>query len=115
LNTSESKVLAIEVGAALIASPIIIWLALYWVARWSSIGLRPVLPWLRILRWVGWLLAIALYITHFARDRFPWVYGAAVSAFSVGLALPESWVKRRFAPDLIEGDAANSLLRSKRE
>jgi len=77
----------------------IIWITLYGATRWWSIGLRPVLPWLRILRWVGWGLAIALYIAHFARDHFPSAYGAAVFAFSVGLALPESWVKRRFVPD----------------
>ena len=102
MNIDGSKVLGIEVAATLVAAPMIIWIALYGAARWWAIGLRPVLPWLRILRWVGWGLATALYITHFARDRFPWAYGAAVFAFSAGLALPESWVKRRFAHDLIE-------------
>jgi hypothetical protein len=95
----------IEVASALIALPFIVWLALYVAAGWRSIGLRPLLPWLRILRWVGWGLAIALYLTHFAHDGFPWVYGAAMFAFSTGLSFPEGWVKRRFAPDLTEANS----------
>ena len=102
MNIDGSKVLGIEVMSALIAAPMLVWIALYGASRWWSIGLRPALPWLRTLRWASWGLAIALYITHFAREHFPWAYGAAFVAFSAGLALPESWVKRRFAPDVIE-------------
>src|SRR5208282_5627555 len=84
------------------ASPLIVWLPLYAVARWWSIGLRPVLPWLKIRLWVAWGFVIALYLTHLARDRFPWVYGVAMFMFSAIPSLREGWVKRRFAPDLIE-------------
>jgi hypothetical protein len=115
LQMDGSKLLAIEVTSALVASPLIVWLALYLAARWWSLGLRPVLPWLRVLRWVGWGLGIALYLTYFARDRFPWVYGAAMLSFSIGLLLPEGWVKRRFAPDLMEPDSPDGWWPSKRE
>jgi hypothetical protein len=109
------KLLTIEIGSALVVAPMIVWLALYVAARWGSISLRAALPWLRILRYVTWGSAIALYIVHFAHDRFPWAYGAAVFTFSAGLALPESWVKRRFAPDLIESNSPGGWWPSKRD
>jgi hypothetical protein len=83
------------------ALPLIIWLALYLAARQSSLSLRPVLPWLRILRWLGWGLGLVLFLMHLDRDTFPVAYGIAMFTFSTGLALPEGWVKRRFACDLI--------------
>ena len=102
MHIDASKVLAIEISSPLIVLPFIVWLALYVAARWWSFDLRPVLPWLNMLRWVGWGLAIALLILSLARDHFPMVYGQAMTSFSLGLAFPQSWVKRRFAPDLIE-------------
>jgi hypothetical protein len=102
MNLDGSRVHLIETYLAVGASPLIVWLALYAAVRWWSIDLRPVLPWLRTLRWLGWGLAIALLVTHLAHDHFSVAYGLAMSSFQLGLALPESWVKRRFAPDLIE-------------
>ncbi len=100
MNIDGSKVLAIEITLALMAVPFLVWLALYAAARWWSVGLRPVLPWMRPLRWIIWISGMALGFIHLARDRFPVGYGIVMIGLSVGLSLPESWVKRRFAPDL---------------
>lgn len=109
MHIGASKVLAIEISSPLIALPFIVWLALYVAARWWSINLRPVLPWLNILRWVGWGFAITLLTLSLARDHFPMVYGQAMALFSLGLSFPQSWVKRRFAPDLIESRTVQRL------
>ena len=102
MNMDASKLLAIEISSAFVALPLVLWFTLYLAARWWSINSRPVLPWLRILRWLGWGFAIVLLFVHLANDHFPFAYGTALTAFSAELSLPESWVKRRFAPDLIE-------------
>jgi hypothetical protein len=102
MNLDGSKVHTIEIYLALSASPLIVWLALYMTSRWWSVNLRPVLPWLRALRWVAWGLAIALLINHLAHDHFPISYAIAMGSVQLGLSFPESWVKRRFAPDLVE-------------
>ena len=52
MHIGAAKVLAIEISSLLIALPFIVWLALYVAARGWSINLRPVLPWLNVLR--GW-------------------------------------------------------------
>jgi hypothetical protein len=82
MNIAAPKVLAIEIGLSLIAAPLVAWLVLYAAACWWRIGLRPVLPWLRILRWTGWGLGIALFLVHLARNRFPVIYGIAMFSFS---------------------------------
>ena len=115
VNVDGHKLLAIEIGSVVAAAPMIVWFALYVAARWGTIGLASVLPWLRILRWVTWGLAVALFIAHFTHDRFPWAYGAAVFAVSAGLSLPEGWVKRRFATDLIQPNSPGGWWPSKRE
>jgi hypothetical protein len=102
MNLDGSKMLSIEIGSVLALTPLAVWLALYVAAHWWPIDLRSVLPWLRTLRWVAWGLAIVLLATHLVQDHFSLAYGASMSAFQLGLALPESWVRHRFAPDLIE-------------
>ncbi len=99
MNIDSSKLLAIETYSGFSLSPLIIWLALYGASRRWPIDPRPVLKWLRILRWVGWGVAILLGLLALARDQFP-SYGLGMSTFSIGLSLPESWLKRRFASDL---------------
>jgi hypothetical protein len=102
MNLYGSRVHRVEIYLALSASPLIVWLALYVTSRLWSVNLRPILPWLRTLRWVAWGLAIVLLLFYLAHDRFPVVYAIAMGSAQLGLALPESWVKHRFAPDLVE-------------
>jgi hypothetical protein len=92
-----SKVLRTEIVATLFASPMVIWLAFYLADRWWSVNSRPASAWLKCLRWIGWGIGVILVLLS-----FPWVYVIAVTGFSAGLSIPESWVQRRFAPDVIE-------------
>jgi hypothetical protein len=91
-----SKVSRIEITSTLFLLPLIIWIALYLAQRWWSVNLRPALPWVKTLRWVGWASGIALLVLTLTGGHLPWVYGIAMTGFSAGLAIPESWIKRRF-------------------
>ena len=97
-----SRVLRIEIVLPLMFLPLLIWLALYLAARTWSVNCRPALPWLRALRWIGWALGVVLLTLSLVRDHFSWYYGIAMGTFSIGLNIPESWIKRRFAPELLE-------------
>jgi len=99
MNIGSSKLLAIEVFALFSVLTHIIWLSLHVASRRWPIDARPILRWLKILRWVSWGLAGTLCLWAVARNHFP-IYGLAMSVFSTGLSFPESWLKRRFAADL---------------
>ena len=87
-------------GLVVLALPLAFWLTIYWAARWWSINWRPILPWLKFLRWVGWGCGTAMVLISLARSVFPVGYGVIILGFSAGLSLPESWVKRRFADSI---------------
>lgn len=91
-----SKVSRIEITSTLFALPLIIWLILYLSRRWWSVNSRPALPWLKTLRWIGWVVGVALLLLSVTGSRLPWVYGIAMATLSVGLSIPESWITRRF-------------------
>jgi hypothetical protein len=93
ISTSKSQAIAF------IVLPLILWLAMYLAARWWSINWRPILPWLRILRWLGWGFGGVLVLASMVRNVFPITDGVLILTFSAGLSMPESWVKRRFAPN----------------
>ena len=85
----------------LVVSPLLLWLAFYAAARWSSSNLRPIIPYLRAMRWVGFTLGALLFLISLVRDDFRGFYGAALLTFSAGLGIPEWWVKLHFAPELL--------------
>lgn|SRR5579871_826074 len=99
MSIDPSKVARIEFGWAMFALPLIFWVGMYWAARCWSINWRPILPWLRILRWVGWGCGVAMFFISRTRSIFPPGDALVVLGFSAGLSLPESWVKHRFAPE----------------
>ena len=105
MSIDASRVAAIEFWSAFTALPLVFWLAMYVAARWWPINWRPILPWLKILRWVSWGCGVALFFTYLARI-VPAIYVLLTLGFSGGLSLPESWVKRRFGAELRE----NSIL-----
>ena len=102
MNTNASRTAAIEIFSFFSAMPLVIWLALYLSARWLSVNPQKVLAWLKVLRWIAWVFGLAgtLLELTLARGRFP-VYGLSIMGCSAGLALPENWVKHRFAPEPI--------------
>lgn len=85
-----------------VVAPLLLWLAFYASARWGSVNLRPTLRYFRAVRWVGWSFGVILFLVHWTRDEFSATYGIALLTFAIGLAMPESWVKKHFAPDLLE-------------
>ena len=93
----------IVISVAVLALPFLVWLALYAASRAFSVGLRPILPLMRVLRWVAWGAGVVLCLAHLTLNRFPF-YGMACLSLSLGLSFPETWVKRRFAPDLMASD-----------
>jgi len=95
MPVDPSKVSRIEITTALIVLPLVIWLALYLAQRWWSINSCLALPWLRTLRWIGWIFAVALLLLSLT-SHLPSVYCIAMTAFSAGLSMPESWIKSRF-------------------
>jgi len=90
------RVSRIEIMTTLIVLPLVIWLALYFAHRWWSVNLLPALPWVKMLRWIGWAFGVTLLLLSLTGGQLPWVYGIAMTAFSAGLSIPESWIKRRF-------------------
>ena len=96
MSIDPSKVCAL----AVLALPLAFWFAIYWAARWWSINWRPILPWLKSLRWVSWGCGTAMVLIPLARRVFPLGYGVIMLGFAAGLALVEGWVKRRFSDSL---------------
>ncbi len=103
--TADRKLLTIIDCVAIIASPFVLWFALYATARWTSYSLRPTLRWIRLVRWASWFAGLVAFIIPMFYDRFASIYGTPAILFSLGLRFPEKWVTRRFAPELLE--AAN--------
>jgi hypothetical protein len=80
----------------------VLWVSLYLgeIDKTSSMKQRTVLSWIRRLRWVTWIGAMVLFLIAFLGDQlqhFPH-YAIALSTFSVGLAGPEGWLKRKIVP-----------------
>ena len=71
MNIDSSKLLGIEIFSVLSILPHVIWLTLYGASRRRPIDARPVLRWLKILRWVGWGFGVALGLLALARGHFP--------------------------------------------
>ena len=97
MNLEEARRLGIGIWMSLTLAPFVIWLALYAAAR-RSFRLRPLVPWMRTLRWIAYGSGVALGLAHFTSAHFShdFTYAAAVLTFSIGLSFPESWLKGRF-------------------
>ncbi len=97
------------------ALPFIVWLMLYATSRRWPVHVLGFLRPLRIMRWIGWFVGVALFVLHLGNDKFPALYGLLGFSFSTGLSFPESWIRRRFCPDppvlglLTAGGRPNSI------
>jgi hypothetical protein len=96
----ETKIFAKIIMIVLMTAPLILWAYLGAVTETSSIKLRSVLSWIRLVRWVSWSFSIVLFLIALVVDhiqKFPY-YAIGMSTFSAGLALPEGWLKRQIHP-----------------
>ena len=80
------------------ALPLLLWCTLYFGARWWS--LSPILPWITAFRWVGWIASIIVALFSIVDHSSP-LYALIPLVFSSGVAIPQSWAKRRIATDLV--------------
>jgi hypothetical protein len=96
----DAKLILVGV-LAIAASPFVLIGVLAVVARLWKANLGPTLRWLRALRWVGWLIGVPLVLAALASHRlfFCFPFGTSMIGASVGLAISEQWVKRRYAPN----------------
>ena len=72
------------------------------IARFWKVTLRLTLPWLRTMRWVGWLVGNAVasvaLVSHGFFPTFWFFVGLSMVSASAGLGISEQWVRRRCAP-----------------
>jgi hypothetical protein len=74
-------------------SPFVLWTALYLMARRSPDDMRPIVPWVGVLRWISWLITVALFMTHLMFERFPAKYPFLSLGFTAGVMLMDLWAK----------------------
>jgi len=85
------------------------WGLLLIIAKLRHPDLRPMIRWLRLARWAVWLVGITLATAALVTNRMwhSWHFsiGMSLVALSLGLTFPEKWVKRNYAPELIESES----------
>ena len=99
--------------AVLVASvPFVFWGILVVLARLWNPNMRRVLPWLRTIRWIVWGLGnILVFVVLGLPHKYFWLFGIAMCIVSIGpgLAPVERWVKKRFAPELLDPKSDGSV------
>ena len=109
---SDMKLMLIGVLAVGAAFPFVTIGVLAAIARFWKVNLRPTLPWLRTMRWVGWLVGNAIASVALVSHRyFPtfWVFiGMSMVSASAGLAISEQWVKRRDGPESLPPESPSN-------
>jgi hypothetical protein len=102
---SSEKAAAIVEMLAIGSAPFLALGILAVTARIWNPNLRPTLPWLRGLRWTGWLVgALVIFATLsglLRNHRTLFSVGAGLLLASISLAVVEIWVKRRYASELL--------------
>jgi len=99
MNISEAKLVGVGIVVLSLITPFVLWFAMYAAARWGSLDLRPLLPWMRRLHLVTLSLGVALSVGYLVIGDFhhPSIYPVAVLAFAMGLYVPAKWLRRRAA------------------
>jgi hypothetical protein len=95
-----TKPFAMILWTVLVTAPLILWASFWAIDKTSSIKPLAVIPWIKLMRRVAWSCALVLFLVALFRDHFQHfpTYAIALSTFSVGLSLPESWLKRKIVP-----------------
>lgn len=78
-----------------VVGPLATWASVYIAMTQNIFELRSMLRVLKLWRWLSWISAMLLWIAAFAPLKVPWPYGTMVLTFSIGLAIPENWLKKR--------------------
>jgi hypothetical protein len=77
------------------SGPFVIWATVYAAAKRNALTLDSMLRVLRVVRSFTWITAVLLWVAYLPPIHLHWFYGAGVSTFSIGLSLPEGWLKQR--------------------
>lgn len=109
-NMSHKTLLLIDM-LAIAVSPFATWGLLVIIGRGWKTNLRGTLPWLRVLRWVTWVVALLVFFIALTDERL-WLGGfaSAVVCASSGLGFVEQWVKQRYAPELLPSNSPTTIL-----
>jgi hypothetical protein len=80
--------------------PFAIWGALALARGVYGANLRPLLRWLRLLRWMVWIIGFPFVVAAVLSDKHHWLLpiGISLVTFSGGLSFPQGWIKRHYAP-----------------
>jgi len=103
-TTAIIEILAVGFGAPLLCLGILAVVARIWKP-----DLRAILPWLRAVRWIAWIVGVLftapglLGMYRYWRPFFP--IGAGLVPCSIGLGVVEVWVKRRYAPRSLQRES----------
>ena len=91
--------------------PFVFWGILVVIARVWKLNLRPTLPLLRMSRWFAWIVGILLVTAALGSLRHFWLFpmGMSLTSLSAGLALVQGWVKRQYAPELLDPKSDSPL------
>lgn len=78
--------------------PLAVWAVVYAALKQNLFQAESMLRVLRAWRWITWVASILILVCIVLPFHLSWFYAVSASTFSVGLSLPESWLKRH-APD----------------
>jgi hypothetical protein len=86
-----------------IVGPFSVWGILYVATRRMPSHLPVLMKRLRVLRWITWCLAIAIWLfslvsashASHASQLIRWRFGTAFLTFSLGLSIPQSWLQTK--------------------
>jgi hypothetical protein len=99
-------ILAIGAGFPFVTIGVLAVIAHFW-----KFNLRQTLPWLRTMRWIGWLVgsgvASVALVSHRFFPTFWFVIGMSIVSASAGLAISEQWV-RRDAPESLPPESPSN-------
>jgi hypothetical protein len=86
----EPKLVKAGIGVLIGAAPLLFWVVLYAAAKKWTFDFRPLMPWMRAVRYITWGCGFVLLVTG-----GPWPYPIAFVTFSVGLSFPEAWAREQ--------------------
>lgn len=99
MHTTDERALRICIGLLVAVSPLLLWLLLYLANRTSQLDLTAQISRIKVLRWIFYIAGLSLWLVCFFDRRYGqyWPLGTVAITASVGLSLPDSWLKKRLA------------------